>query len=61
GLALAEARWYEMRPQRFVNGRPHVSEYRMDRQSWRFETDMELARAIVQRLGFDPDTLPLDI
>lgn len=61
GFGPSDARWYELRPQRFVNGRPHLSEYRLGDGSWRFETDMDLAREIVKRLGLDPDTLPLDI
>lgn len=61
GLGLADARWYEVRPMRFTNGRPHVSEYLVNERSWKFETNLDLAREIVQRLGFDPDNLPLDL
>lgn len=62
GIAMTDARWYEVRPRRFTNGRPHVSRYLPEGQGgWAFETDLDLAREIIVRLGYDPDALPLDL
>jgi hypothetical protein len=61
GVPLSDIYWYEVNPRRFANGRPNVSEYLPGRNEWRFETSIPLARAIVEQLGYDPDTLPLDI
>lgn len=61
GIGLSDAYWYDVYPRRFANGRPDISRYVGGDQPWRFETNLALVREIVQRLGFDPDSLPLDL
>nr|WP_211112650.1 hypothetical protein [Azospirillum sp. SYSU D00513] len=60
-IGLADARWYNVSPRRFANGRPNITEYLAHNKSWKFETNLNLARDIIRSLGFDPDNLPLDI
>lgn len=61
GIALNEARWYNVHARRFANGRSDVNEFLPNNRSWNFETNLTLSRAIIQRFGLDPETLPLDL
>ena len=60
-IGLSDARWYNVHPLRFANGRPNITEYLPNGKAWRFETSLTLARDIIRSLGLDPDNLPLDI
>ncbi len=61
GIGLGDARWYNVVPERFANGRPNITEFLPGKRSWNYEANLALARKIILQLGLDPDTLPLDL